>query len=68
MKYIIYPDETEICIIVPSGELSVEETALKTVPTDVKYKIVDASDLPEDQDFRSAWEFDFTTDFDGVGA
>jgi homogentisate 1,2-dioxygenase len=68
MKYIIYPDETEISIIVPSGELSVEETALKIVPTGVKYKIVDASDLPEDQDFRSAWEFDFTTDFDGVGA
>ena len=68
MKKIIYPQETGIAVITPTGELSLEETALKDVPTGVKYKIIDASDLPEDRDFRNAWEFDFTTDFDGVGA
>ncbi len=57
-----------ISVITPSGELSVEETAKKDVPSGVKYKIIDASDLPQDRDFRNAWEFDFTTDFDGVGA
>ena len=52
---IIYPNETGIAVIIPTGELSVEETALKDVPTGVKYKIIDASDLPADRDFRNAW-------------
>ncbi len=67
-KRIIYPNETGIAVITPTGELSVEETALKDVPSGVKYKIIDVSDLPPDRDFRNAWEYDFTTDFDGVGA
>ena len=65
---IIYPNETGISVITPTGELSLEETALKDVPSGVKYKIIDASDLPQERDFRNAWEYDFTTDFDGVGA
>ena len=68
MKKIIYPQETGIAVITPTGELSLEETALKDVPSGVKYKIIDESDLPSDRDFRNAWEYDFTTDFDGVGA
>jgi homogentisate 1,2-dioxygenase len=65
---IIYPQETGIAVITPTGELSLEETALKDVPSGVKYKIIDASDLPANRDFRDAWEYDFSTDFDGVGA
>ena len=57
-----------ISVITPSGELSVEETAKKDVPTGVKYKIIDVEDLPPDRDFRNAWEYDFTNSFDGVGA
>ena len=68
MKKIIYAQENGIAVITPSGDLSVEETALKDVPSGVKYKIIDVSDLPEDRTFRNAWEYDFTTDFDGVGA
>ena len=68
MKKIIYPQETGIAVITPTGELSVEETALKDVPTGVKYKIIDFSDLPTDLTFRNAWEYDFTNSFDGVGA
>ena len=68
MKKIIYPNETGISVITPTGELSLEETALKDVPTGVKYKIIDVSDLPADRDFRNAWEYDFTESFDGVGA
>lgn len=67
MKKIIYPNETGIAVITPTGELSVEETALKDVPSGVKYKIIDASDLPQERDFRGAWEYDFTESFDGVG-
>lgn len=68
---IIYPtDEGGVAVIIPAPEcpLTIEEIALKDVPTGVKYKIIDASDLPADRDFRNAWEFDFSTDFDGVGA
>lgn len=65
---IIYPTELGIAVITPTGELSLEETALKDVPSGVKYKIIDVSDLPQERDFRGAWEYDFTTDFDGVGA
>ena len=67
-QIIIYPQETGIAVIIPTGELSVEKTALKDVPTGVKYKIINASDLPQVHDFRDAWEYDFTNDFDGVGA
>ena len=67
-QLIIYKNENGIAIIHPTGELNLEETAKKIVPTDFKYKIINASDLPEDRDFRNAWEYDFTTNFDGVGA
>ena len=67
-KRIIYPNETGIAVITPTGDLSVEETALKDVPSGVKYKIIDVSDLPPNRDFRNAWEYDFTNSFDGVGA
>ena len=68
MQIIIYPEGSGISVIRLTGELSLEETALKDVPSGVKYKIIDVSDLPQERDFRNAWEFDFTTDFDGVGA
>ena len=67
MKKIIYPNENGIAVIHPTGDLSLEETALKDVPTGVKYKIIDDTDLPSDRDFRNAWEYDFS-DSDGVGA
>ena len=66
---IIFPQVTGISVITPSGDLSVEETALKDVPSGVKYKIIDASDLPQERDFRNAWEYDFDKNgHDGVGA
>ena len=68
MEKIIYPNETGIAVITPTGELSLEETALKDVPSGVKYKIINVSDLPQERDFRGAWEYDFTENFDGVGA
>ena len=43
---IIFPTETGIAVITPTGELSLEETALKDVPSGVKYKIINESDLP----------------------
>ena len=68
MKIIIFPNETGIAVMTPTGEFSLEETAKKDVPSGVKYKIIDASALPKERDFRNAWEYDFNTDFDGVGS
>lgn len=67
-KRIIFAQETGIAVITPSGDLSVVETALKDVPSGVKYKIIEQKDLPEDRTFRNAWEYDFTDSYDGVGA
>ena len=69
MKKIIYPNKNgSISVMSPSGELSDEETAKKDVPTGVKYKIIDASDLPDDYEFFNAWEYNFDKNgHDGVG-
>ena len=67
-KKIIYQKGESISVIHPTGLLPIEATAKKSVPFGVKYKIIDASDLPKDRTFRGAWEFDFTKDSDGVGA
>jgi len=42
--------------------------ALKDVPAGVPFKIVDASEIPEDRTFRAAWEADPATLTDGIGA
>jgi hypothetical protein len=57
---IIYPTDDGVAIIVPAPEcgLTIEEIAAKDVPAGVAYKIVDASDIPEDRTFRNAWEYD----------
>ena len=67
MKKIIYPNETSITVMHPTGLFSVEKTAKRDVPTGVKYKIIEDTDVPEDRTFRDAWDFDFSKDFDGVG-
>ena len=67
MKAIIYTnDNNGVSIIHPTGELAIEEVAKKDVPADVPYKIVDATDIPEDRTFRGAWEAEITEP-DGVG-
>jgi hypothetical protein len=55
-----------ISIIIPTGELAIEEVAKKDVPAGVAYKIVDVADIPEDRTFRGAWEADITEP-DGIG-
>lgn len=57
---IIYPTPAGgVSVVIPCLEsgLTVEEIAAKDVPSGVKYKIVDASEIPEDRTFRNAWEF-----------
>ena len=56
--HIIYPNPNGgICLVIPTGELSIEEVAAKDVPAGVPYKIVDGDELPEDHTFFNAWEY-----------
>jgi len=68
---IIYkiPDGT-VSVIYPSPNWrgTMEELAQKDVPTELKYKIVENSDIPRDRLFRNAWEVDEAILTDGVGA
>jgi hypothetical protein len=71
MKLAIFPnDEGTISVLVPAPNcgLTLEQICAKDVPTGVKYKIIDSSELPADREFRNAWSYDFTNSYDGVGA
>ena len=68
-KCIIYPidDTSRIAIIYPCDcGISVEKIAEKDVPTGIKYRIIDANEVPADRTTRAAWTADFTT-YDGIG-
>jgi len=67
MKYIIYPNQERggVSLIIPTGELAIEQVALKDVPAGVPFLYVMLDQLP-DQDFFNAWEADFSTP-DGYG-
>lgn len=53
---IIYtqPDGT-VAVIIPTGELPIEEVAAKDVPEGVPYEIISTDDIPSDRTFRGAW-------------
>lgn len=63
---IIYPTANGVVVLIPTGELAIEEVCRKDVPAGVAYKIVDVADIPSDRTFRDAWEADFSNP-DGVG-
>jgi hypothetical protein len=69
-KRIIYQTpEGGVAILIPTGEISLEEVARKDVPAGVPYKIIDTVDVPDDRTFRSAWEADITSPHGtGIGA
>ena len=56
MNRIIYQNESGgISVIIPTGELPIEEVAAKDVPAGVPYSIVSDDDIPSDRFFRGAW-------------
>ena len=62
MKRIIYPtDDGGVAVIVPSAEYlethTIEELAVKDVPAEKAYQIIDESDVPSNRTFRNAWEY-----------
>ena len=56
MNRIIYTNESGgVSVIIPTGELSIEEVAAKDVPAGIPYEIVTEDDIPSDRTFRAAW-------------
>ncbi len=59
-KLVIYKNnEGGVSILTPvlDSGLTLEQIIEKDVPIGAKYKIIEASELPEDRTFRNAWEF-----------
>jgi hypothetical protein len=55
---IIYPtDDGGVAIVIPTGELSIEDVIAKDVPAGKPFKVVDVADIPADRTFRDAWEY-----------
>lgn len=55
-KRVIMKTDTGCCVLIPTGELSLEDTIKKDVPEGIEYEIVDKSEIPSDRTFRNAWE------------
>ena len=69
-KRIIYQNDTGgVAVLIPADcGLTIEEIAAKDVPTGKPYKIVDASEIPTDREWRNEWTVDEADLTDGVGA
>ena len=67
---IIYPiAEGGIAVIIPTGELPIEDVAQKDVPAGTPYLITSTDEVPSDRTFRDAWEADFSNpNGHGIGA
>jgi hypothetical protein len=52
------PDTGMLCIVIPSGEVPMEQVAKGSVPSELEYWQVDKNDVPKDRSFRDAWELD----------
>ena len=70
MRIIYKTLENRVSVIAPSPRWTgtIEELAKKDVPTGLKYKIVEDSEIPSDRSFRTAWEVDDSELTDGVGS
>ena len=63
-EVVVFETDIGIGVLVPvlSCGLSTEEIIEKDIPHGCKYRVVNDSDLPEDDVFRSAWTIDLTVD------
>ena len=70
-RIIYQTDNGGVAVIIPTAEAltehTIEEIAVKDVPSGKSYKIVTDTDIPTDRTFRGAWEVDVATLTDGVG-
>jgi len=70
MTRIIYQQpEGGVAVLVPTGELPIEDVCQKDVPAGTPYLVVEDNVIPSDRSFRGAWEADFSNpDGYGIGA
>ncbi len=72
MQAIIFPnDQSGIAVIIPAPDCGIPlfEIGRKDVPAGVVFRIIPASDIPQDRTFREAWTADFSApDGHGIGA
>lgn len=72
MKIIYKNLDNSISIITPTQEAlslySIEQIALKDVPHNLPFKIVEDDVIPTDREFRNAWTIDDAELTDGVGS
>ena len=70
MTRILYQNkEGGLSVVIPSGELPIEDVCQKDVPAGTPYLIVEDDVIPSDRSFRNAWEADFSNpDGYGIGA
>lgn len=69
-KRIIYMQSNGVLAVLcpsPNEQRSLDEIAKKDVPSGLKYKIVNVSEIPSDRTFRDAWEINESELTDGVG-
>jgi len=45
-----------VAVVIPSGELPIEQVLAKDVPNGATGEIVEVTDIPADRTFRNAWE------------
>jgi hypothetical protein len=69
---IIYKtDGGGVAVLVPSPEAlakyGIQAIAVKDVPAGKKFKIVNASEVPSDREYRNAWTVDEAELTDGIG-
>ena len=62
MKRIIYKNNDSVCVIVPSGEISLAQIIAKDVPAGAEFMVVEESDIPTDRTFRAAWDTDLSAE------
>lgn len=71
-KVIFRNPDGSVGVITPTEDalkkFGIDAIAKKDVPDGLPYKIVNASDIPEDRTWRDCWEWDTTVKPDGVGA
>ena len=69
MKIIYQNQEGGVSVIIPTGELPIEDVCQKDVPAGTPYLIVEDDVVPSDRSLRNAWEADFSNpDGYGIGA
>lgn len=57
MKVIVYDNNGTLAVVVPAIQ-DLDKILERSVPAGKEYRIIDASEIPNDRTFRNAWKYD----------